>query len=331
MRQFSFLVISSIFLFACGDDSSGTSDTTGNWIKRSDYEGVARTEAVVFIIQDKAYVGSGFDGRDRLDDFWQYDADQNYWTQKADMPATPRNSAVAFSIDSKGYVGTGYDGNNKLKDFWEYDANTNQWKQIADFGGTARYGAVAFSLDGKGYVGTGFDGNHLKDFWEYNPATNQWVQRVSVGGSKRTDAVAFVLDNKAYVATGTNNGTLVNDLWQFDAATQTWTEKRKISNASDDSYDDDYNIVRSNSVAFLVGAKAYVALGEKGGLSGDVWEYDPASDTWNNINGFEGTARTGAVGFTLKGRGFVCTGRNSSFQFDDVWELKPADEKNSND
>lgn len=330
MRQILSVIFISMVITSCGD-STTSSDTTGNWIKRSDYEGVARTEAVVFTINDKAYTGGGFDGRDRLDDFWEYDADQNYWTQKADMPGTPRNSAVAFAIGAKGYVGTGYDGNNKLKDFWEYDAATNQWKQIADFGGTARYGAVAFTINGKGYVGTGFDGNHLKDFWEYDPANGQWTQRVSVGGSKRTDAVAFVLNNKGYVCTGTNNGTLVNDLWEFDPAALSWTEKRKISNVSDESYDDEYAIVRSNAVAFLIDDKAYVTLGEKGGLTGDTWEYDVSADTWKAINAFEGTARSGAVGFTLKGRGFICTGRNSSYQFDDVWELKPSAEKNSND
>ncbi|HYE55732.1 MAG TPA: hypothetical protein VD996_12855, partial [Chitinophagaceae bacterium] len=76
---------------------------------------------------------------------------------------------------------------------------------------------------------------------------------------------------------------------------------------------------------------AYVALGEKSGLASDVWEYDASTDLWTVRNSFEGTARAGAVGFTLKGRGFICTGRNSSYQFDDVWEFKPNDTKNSND
>src|SRR5882762_9853129 len=122
---------------SCSKDSSTSSDLVGDWKRSSEFEGVGRTEAVTFTIGDKVYVGSGYDGTNRLKDFWQYDQSTETWLRKADFPGIERNSAVAFVVNGKGYVGTGSDGINKLKDFWQYDPATNTWTQIADFGGTA--------------------------------------------------------------------------------------------------------------------------------------------------------------------------------------------------
>ena len=270
-------------------NSSDDADIIGNWKRSSEFEGVGRTEAVTFTIGDKVYVGSGYDGTNRLNDFWEYNQSTGTWLRKADFPGAARNSAVAFAVNGKGYVGTGYDGLNKLTDFWEYDPTTNAWKKVADFGGTARYGAVAFSIGDKGYVTTGYDGNYLKDLWEYTPATNTWVQKASLTGSKRTDAVAFVYNSKAYVVTGINNGSYLNDFWMYDPTTDAWTEKRKISSVSDDTYDDSYGtyITRSSATAFIMNNKAYVVNGNRSGVIGTAWEYDIANDQWTEKTSFE--------------------------------------------
>ena len=337
----SFLLITlSLFLIhfvtifsSCSKSSSSSTDVVGNWKRSSEFEGVGRTEAVTFTIGSKVYVGGGYDGTDRLQDFWEFNQTTGTWIRKADFPGTARNSAVAFSINGKGYVGTGYDGIRKLKDFWEFDPAANTWRQVADFGGTERYGAVAFSIGGKGYVATGYDGNYLKDLWEYTPSTNSWTQKASLTGSKRTDAVVFVYNEQAYIVSGINNGSYLNDFWMYDATANAWTEKRKISNVSDDSYDDDYgaNITRSNAVAFVMNSKAYLSTGSINGVVGSTWEYDIATDLWVQKTGFEGSAREGAVAFTINNRGYITTGHNSSYRFDDLWEFFPFAEQNDND
>jgi len=162
---------------------------------------------------------------------------------------------------------------------------------------------------------------------------NSWAQKASLGGSKRTDAVAFVYNSKAYVATGINNGSYLNDFWMYDPSTDTWTEKRKISSVSDDSYDDDYgsNITRSSAAAFIMGNKAYLVCGNRSGVIGTAWEYDIANDTWLQKTSFEGTAREGAVAFTINNRGYLTTGNNSSSYFDDLWEFFPDAEVDDTD
>jgi N-acetylneuraminic acid mutarotase len=317
------------------DNDDDTVDLVGNWVEVSDFEGLPRTDAVAFTINGKGYVGTGFDGEDRLSDFWEYDPVKNTWTKKKDFPGAARSGAVSFSIGSKGYIGTGYDGMKKLKDFWEYNSETNTWDSIDAFGGSARYGAIAFTINNKGYVGTGYDGYYLKDFWEYDPektAGSRWTQKVSVGGSKRKDAVGFVINGKGYVCNGIDNGSYESDFWEYDPATDVWTAKRSISNLSDDTYDDDYTSIRGISkTAYTINGKGYIATGGEGTVGSTVWEYNPSDDSWKQKTSFEGTQRVEAVSFAIGDRAYVTTGRSSSYYFDDIWAFDPNSEYNEND
>ena len=335
-NRFELVLIFSILIFFLSgckkNDDSSDSTLVGNWIRRSDFEGVARSDAVTFTIGDKAYIGTGYDGSDRLKDFWEYDPQRDNWTRKTDFPGVARNGAVGFGTDSKGYIGLGYDGVNKLKDFWEYDPVTDTWDSIPDFGGSARYGAVAFAINNKGYVGTGYDGNYLKDLWEFDPSIRQWTQKLSLRGAKRRDAVAFVIDGMGYVCTGIDNGTYEYDFWVYDPSTDEWTGKRDIANVSSDSYDDDYTtITGTNKAAFSINGKGYIATGGSSTTGTDVWEYDPASDFWTQKTSLEASARMEAVGFAVSNLGYILTGRNYSLYFDDMWAFKPDDDQVDND
>lgn len=330
------LFLSLFTLFSCSDDSD--SDLVGNWIKRSDFGGPVRAFASSFVIGRKAYVVGGFYGtrNQRLNDIWEFSIDQGYWTQKADFPGAARNAAFAFASEDKGYYGTGTDAVNFYSDFWEFDPVNNEWTQKADFPGGARYGVTAFYLKGIGYAGTGFDTNYQMDFYKYNAAADIWETSPSIQGTKRTNATSFVIDNKAYVVGGLANGAYPTDFWMFDPDTQAWEQKAQIADKTDDDFDDDYTtITRLNTVSFVINGLGYLATGETGSLNSYTWEYNPISDRWTERTSFEGSARTGAVGFSIDERGFVLTGRGSTttttLYFDDMWEFKPRDEYNEYD
>jgi N-acetylneuraminic acid mutarotase len=304
-------------------------------VNKFDFAGVSRTEGVAFTIGDVAYIGTGFDGTNRLTDFWKYNVGNNSWTQVASLPGGyGRTSAVAFGTSTKGYVATGLaaDGSTKPGDTWEYDPGANTWTRKADFAGTPRYDAVAFSINDKGYIATGYDGNFTKDFWMYDPATDAWTAKQGFQGYNRKHAVSFVYQGKGYVCTGVDNTIYPNDFWVYDPAADSWTSKRAIANVSSDTYDDGYtNIVRANAVAFVMNDKAYLATGEAGSLYKTVWEYDFATDLWTPKTDFEGGTRTGAVAFSVKNRGFVLTGNVSSQEYSDIWEFHPTEAYNPND
>jgi len=307
---------------SCSDDEK--EEILGNWVERSDFDGVPRCDAVGFSIGDKGYVGTGYDGEFRLSDFWEFNPATNAWTQKADFPGLPRNGAVGFGTATKGYVGTGYSGYDRLKDFWEYDPALNTWTAKADFEGSPRYGAVGFSIDNIGYIGTGYDGTYLKDFWAYDPGTDTWEQEVSIGGSKRKDAAGFVIGNKGYICTGVDNGSYQTDLFEYDPTSGLWTEKRSIADVTKESFDNKYKyIIGTNKVAFSINGKGYLTTGGAGYSGVITYEYDPVKDLWTSKNDFEGTDRLEAVGFAIGNRGYVTTGKNSSYYFDDIWAFDP--------
>jgi N-acetylneuraminic acid mutarotase len=325
------LIGSSIFIsYGCKKDTSDDEDITGNWKKTDVFGGDPRSEAISFSIGKLAYVGTGATSTERFKDIWEYDLDKRAWKQKADMPpdAAARNSAVAFSIDTKGYVGTGYDGVNRLNDFWAFDPVANTWERKADFPGGGRYDAVGFAASGKGYIACGYDTKALNNMWQYDPGSNTWVPKASVLGDKRYAAMAFVINNTPYVLSGINNGEVQRDMYSYDAASDKWTEKTKPYNYSDESYDDDYGtIARQNGVAFVMGNYAYITTGENGSINSNAWRYDPSNDSWLEKTGFEGTARSGAIGFSINNRGFVFTGRSGSLVFDNGYELLPEEDK----
>ena len=318
---------------SCSTDEED--ELVGNWVKVSDFDGVARCSAVTFTVDGEVYVATGGYGgyKYRLNDLWVFNEDSGTWTQKASMEGAARTYAVGFGTDRYGYVGLGYDGDNYLKDFWKYDPSGNSWSKVSDFGGSARRAAVAFSVAGNGYVGCGYDGNHLKDFWRYDESSDSWIQITSIGGSKRMGASSFVIDDVAYVVGGENNSECVTDFWAFDPSGETWIEKRKISNVSDDDYDDDYaTIARSYGVAFTMYGLGYLTCGENAGSGrNNTWEYDPVNDLWTERTSYEAGTRSEAVGFSINDRGFVLTGKSGTYQYDDMWEFHPQDEYEAND
>lgn len=331
--QLLFLALLAIIMLVttgCGLGDDNDDDLLGNWIRRSDFEGIPRSNAVSFTIGERAYVGLGYDGDDDLRDFWSYDAELDFWIRVDSFPGVARRAAVAFSIGDRGYVGTGYNGDLEVeyRDFWSFNPNAAagaQWTRIADFPGSARFNAVAFADESRGYVGSGFDDNWLKDFYAYDPATGNWEQIVSIGGSKRESAVAFTIDGLHYVGTGRNNGTNEFDFWRYDPGQDRWEQRLDLDE------EDDYDVARQGAVAFTLNGMGYVTTGASGFNNNGVWEYNPRDDTWEEKTAFEGSARAEAVAFVINGRAFVTTGRAGSNRYDDIREFRPEEEADEDD
>ncbi|POY40708.1 galactose oxidase [Flavobacterium alvei] len=324
-------ILIALFFVSCSN-SDDTVELVGNWIKKSSFDGPARSSSASFVIGNYAYVATGYTGDVYLNDLWAYNSDGDYWEQKADFIGVKRSAASAFELGGKGYVGLGYDGSSRLKDFYEYDPTTNTWTQKADFAGTARYGAVGFQVADKAYFGTGYDGNYLKDFYQYNPTTNAWTLSSGFGGNKRRNATVFVINDKAYLATGTSNNVLQYDFWEFNGATEVWTKKRDIDKATDDDddneYNEDYQILRANASSFVLNNLGYVVCGDN---STTIWQYNPGTDLWTEKTSLEASGRIDAVGLAINNRGFIMLGRSGTSYFDDLWEFLPNDEQVDND
>lgn len=248
---------------------------------------------------------------------------QDNWTQKASFGGGNRYATFHFSIGDKGYVGTGYDGVTTYvykSDFWEFDPATGVWTQKADFGGGRRVYATGFSIGNKGYAGMGgaYYYDWRKDMWEYDPVSNIWRQLADFAGGFRQLMVGFAIGNKGYMGTGNYQSQggpslYYNDFWEYDPATDTWTQKRNIP-----------GVGRYGAIGMSIGNKGYIGTGDSNGSSiKDFWEYDPETDSWTRKTDFGGTERVGAAAFTLGDKGYVGTGWNTA-GCDDLWEYTPA-------
>jgi len=99
-----------------------------------------------------------------------------------------------------------------------------------------------------------------------NPPDNQsnkgsWVQKANYQGAAVAYAVGFSVNGKIYVGMG-SNGNHKNDLWQYDPATNKWTERKDFPGTGNLAY-------------FVANNKAYVIASNM-----NMWEYNPETDSW---------------------------------------------------
>jgi N-acetylneuraminic acid mutarotase len=235
------------------------------------------------------------------------------------------NCAASFSIGTKVYLGLGYKGGLFSKDFWEWDQTTNVWTRKADYPGNSSGVTVSFSIGTKGYIGFGNDiiDGLTNEFWEYDPSTNSWTQKASLPKS-RGMAVGFSIGSKGYIGTGYKDsytdsnypGLAYQDFWEWDQATNTWTQKASFGGSS-----------RFGAIGFSIGNKGYIGIGS-GNLNNpltDFWEWDQAKDIWTRKADFVGVSRLRAVGFSIGNKGYIGTGTDDGTTlYKDFWEWDQA-------
>jgi N-acetylneuraminic acid mutarotase len=245
-----------------------------------------RSSAVAFSVNGQGYIGTGTnDGTVPLSDFWKYDPGANQWLQIASLGDSltvglaPRVDGVAFGIanagkEGLGYVGTGNNYTQFLKDFWAYDPASNTWRQQVSYNGLTRTEAVAFVYNNCAYLVTGLGINNAvtNDFWKFDPSqpdSAKWtelrhIQKYSTETYDnayttiaRYNAVGFVIlgvksdggGDKGYITTGVNGG-LYQWTWEYDFATDLWTEKTPFERPA-----------RQGAVGFTLQNRGFVALG----------------------------------------------------------------------
>lgn len=214
-----------------------------------------------------------------------------------------------------------------------FQANAG-WTKLTDvitFPGSGRWGAQMFVLDNKVFIGGGYTGNffNTNDFQYYDLTSNAWGTLNNLPGTNtsRTGGIAFVIDGKAYLGLGAqdyNNfnpmPTYLQDLWEYDASTDTWTQKADLPGGG-----------VADAAVFIVNNKAYIVGGQRtGSKSSEVWEYNPSTNSWKNKADYPGGGIANATAFELDGKGYIVGGSigtpsNEVYEYDvaaDSWTQK---------
>jgi N-acetylneuraminic acid mutarotase len=164
---------------------------------------------------------------------------------------------------------------------------------------------------------------YLNDLWEYDLTTKLWtwlkgsaiVDNSGIYGTKgianplntpggRYDHVLQALNSKIYLLGGTGidgigNSNPLNDVWEYDPQTNNWRWLKGdnlVANIGNYGTINSPNITNEipatqGSNSWVVNNKLYVFGGYKSianyssFLSGDLWEYNPATNIWTWIKG----------------------------------------------
>lgn len=277
---------------------TGYDSAYGGWTIVTAFPGQGRSNAVGFTIGSYGYLGAGTpDGYTPLSDFYQYNPATNSWAQidSLGVPGAraPRFDAVAFGFDTVGYVLTGTDNNYYFGDVWEYSPTANAWTPRVSMPGSPRSRALTWTYKGKGYLVTGYTvggqwaagGNACYDFWRFDPTlpdnqawtrlrdiynTNPGTYDDSYTNIVRYWGAGFTIlgtqtGDKGYVTTGEYSSANAYT-WEYDFATDLWTEKTPYEGGS-----------RIGAVGFTIQNRGFVATGLNGSQGGqsDCREFFP--------------------------------------------------------
>jgi N-acetylneuraminic acid mutarotase len=153
--------------------------------------------------------------------------------------------------------------------------------------------------------------------FEFSKVKSQvnWEKREDFGGTARYAAIGFSIGAKGYVGTGSDGIELRKDLWEYDAAAETWSQKADLP----------VEYGRRFAVAFSVGNFGYMGTGlDPLGTLDDFWQYDPMANTWNEKANFDGGKRYWATGFSIGNKGYIGFGyNNGNTTKKDFWEYDP--------
>jgi N-acetylneuraminic acid mutarotase len=270
-----------MYVFAGDDHNSGILNdlweydiATDTWTQKTSGP-VSRDCHSAVIYNDQVYIFGGYQDEEphRANDVWKYDITNNSWTQKT-SGATGRNNHTAVVYDGKMYIFGGKDNDRiTLNDLWEYDIATDSWAQKSSAPVASRaHTAVAYN--GKMYIFGGSDNNDAisDELWTYDFSSDAWAQENS-GPFPTADHSAVVYNDKMYIFGAgyidvQGNIVLCNELWEYDFATDGWSQQTTIGTSPSE---------RATHTAVVCNDKMYIF---GGGISyeNETWEH--VNDLW---------------------------------------------------
>lgn len=264
-----------------------------SWQQIADFPGTARDDGTSFIINNKAYCGTGFEvGFAATRDFYVFDMYTNAWQKQIMMPAgNERQYACGFSNAGKGYIFGGVNGNNFYADLWEFDPVANTWKSKKPKPGAGLSGASLFEINGLAYISGGKNSSTIAStqVWCYDAQKDYWEPRKDFPFGGRWRAAACNLNGKGYLGFGKDEkGAYHNEIYEYDTGLDSWTLLTKFPGKG-----------RTYAALTALYGKLYVVAGldSSNNFYNDLWEYDLAASAWTQLQSMPGIELKGGMCF----------------------------------
>lgn len=284
------------------------------WKRIAAMPGASRSFASSFSINGKGYVGFGrpdvnyYAG---LDDFWEYDPDNNQWKKKATLPNANKSDAIGCCLNNTGYVafGNNYNSTNNTisscYDIFSYDQDKDTWaKVLTDSTIEMSNMGIPFIIDNKLYI------TLSSGFRKFDPLSN----KISNYGTYHSYSISW---NFGF-STNSLGYTLMRDwsgiyhLMEYNPTTNLWTQ-----------LDNQINSVLLIGYAFNIGDRVFVISGYNESYKNTIYEYKITDNSLSQLSDFPGDSRKYFTCFVIKNKAYIGTGYNGN-TYNDFYEFDPT-------
>ena len=220
-------------------------------------------------------------------ELWAYRQTDNSWrllSAVGSVPAPRLYPAMGYDpVSGNAVVFGGWTGTSAFGDTWVYAPTGNTWTEInpansppARWGASLVYDPVLKKLILFGGLFGSYDGSsRLSDTWAFDPATSTWTNLApgpDVPGARGYSTMVYDMAIHRTILFGGFAGPsgLLDDLWSYDAATNTWLKVQTSTHPSKRDFSSiSYDPISASVFLF-------------GGLTGDTGNVDGTllNDTW---------------------------------------------------
>ena len=276
-----------------------------------------RHHPISFSLDGKGYAVTGTASNDLpTNSVFEYNPTTETWTSLTDFPGTARSFGIGTVADGKAYLGFGATTTEYLNDFWRFDATDSSWTQLADCECSGRRHPAMINIGDRIYVGLGDDATgDLKDWWMYEISSNKWLQLDDLPGPARHHPFMFNASGEVFAGLGHSGQIIYRDWYKLDTATNQWTAMSLFPGQA-----------RVAGTQFSANGFGYVLSGDGANHSymqtGEMWQYNPAFDTWLQLPPHPGQSRWAPGSFVINNEVYFFGGLNRfTNQFPtDLWK-----------
>ncbi len=275
------------------------------WTQLTDFPGLERDDGVAFVINNKAYCGSGLQvGFTLATDFYSFDLGTETWSTVASMPAgKERQYACGFTDGTNGFVFGGEAGGTDLNDLWMYSPTSNSWTAKASKPGNGVRGASCFVIGNIAYIiGGAFTTNDaINEVWAYDMIANTWTQKnnLSITNWRGSGAAA---NGKGYLLYGMNSAYAYSRyLYEYNPLLDSWTYKSTFAGPGTGKVYANMQAINNDLVVFAGKDSLNVC-------NNQLWTYNLSSNSWLSVSTLTATLRKGGMGFVNGGTYYYTCG-----------------------
>ncbi len=293
------------------------SSTSQNWLQLSDFLGTKRDDGVSFVINSRAFCGTGLDeGFNVTKDFYMFDMVTDTWTSVQGLPVgEERQYASAVTYNNQGYLFGGSNSGGSLNDLWKYNSQTNNWIELAALPDSGRAGSSSFVLEDELFIigGKTTSGRILNEVWSYNFSTFLWDKKMNLPSAGLWRGMAFSNATSGYIGLGLDSNSVYNtQFYTYDKSNDNWTLNNAL-NLSERTYP---GYCQLGDTVFVYGG--YSSNGE---LINTLERIEIQNQNVSLLNNLPSFPRKGVMAFCSTNSFYLTTGVTLTNRVGETWKV----------